>query len=338
MERRSVLQAGCLAAVGSLLEGCAKRGPHVIPPFPAVSGAGSLPPKFVVEGGKGAAGVQLFFHGLCAFVLPKSPGESLRVAMLNGYPDDVEHRHYASLLVPRDGVDLAKSSAPPAAVDSDHITYTLRDMSMRLSVDGVSSPMLRIHNVPVSPGCATTMTWDNFGWVLDMSVFFPTGSRRAWDKVAGVSQSQFETAHGSLEHDFNGKETVSDVDTVEWDILGKSRVLKQAVRLRVLEPGPVSLQLTPRSGGSPTSIVFLSQTQTVNAGILNLPVPRKMPQNPGQRLTDALAYYQMFDPSPLNPANPAADAKLGVPLWSKNPDGCTLKKSIECTCCPPSGI
>jgi hypothetical protein len=79
--------------------------------------------------------------------------------------------------------------------------------------------------------------------------------------------------------------------------------------------------------------VLTTDTGTVNAGILNLPArlkPDTMPE--GTKMDDVLAYYQMFDPSPLNKG---ADDKLDVPLWTKNPDNCSTRHSPECMCCPP---
>jgi hypothetical protein len=62
----------------------------------------------------------------------------------------------------------------------------------------------------------------------------------------------------------------------------------------------------------------------------------KAKQNAGTRLDDALAYHQMQDPSPLNPAT---DDKLAVPLWVDDLDHCIpVGMSVECTCCPPSGV
>jgi hypothetical protein len=315
-----------------MLAACAgKRGPEVFPRDERRES--SLPSTFVVGSG---TGLQLFFHGLCAFVLPKATTDPLRVAMLNGYPDDADHRHVASLVVPRDGVDLAASTARPSAIDSDHIIYGLNDLSMTLKIDKVSKPGVKVKKTAVGPGCAVDGNWSDFGWVLDMSKFasFASGSRREWSKVGDVSQAQFETSHGSLEQDFDGKEQKSPVDKVEWVIGGTDRVVKQAARLRVLE-AEISLELKPRVGTGSSLIVLKTKTGTVNAAIMNLPAMLKMRANPGTRLTDALAYYQMLDPSPLGKGN---DDTLAVPLWSRNPHGCSTIHSIECSCCPPSEV
>jgi hypothetical protein len=189
MERRSVLRAGWLAAAGAYVSACDQRPtvshesaapnqPMASPtPAPAAAGTrsmGSLPDKFVVGPGKG---LQLFFHGLCSFVLPKTSSEPLRVAMLKAYPDDKAHRHFASLVVPRGGVDLVASDAEPSGVDGDHITYSLKDIYVSLSTAGVSTPVLRINNAPMNVPCSTAGSWDNFGWVLSLNQLYPTGTR-----------------------------------------------------------------------------------------------------------------------------------------------------------------
>src|SRR5262245_26169928 len=122
MERRTMLQAGWFAAVGSLAAACTEQKAPVQgtnPPAAASAKAtgtpptgntphaaadyhGSLPERFDLGSGKG---LQLFFHGMCAFVLPKAARQPLRVAMLNAYPNDIAHRHFASFVVPRGGVD-----------------------------------------------------------------------------------------------------------------------------------------------------------------------------------------------------------------------------------------
>ena len=290
-----------------------------------------MPDQFALRGdGKG---LQLFFHGMCAFVLPKASGQPLRVAMLNAYPNDVAHRHFASLVIPRGGVDLDASTAEPSGVDGYHLIYGLKDIYVTLSTAGVMSPAVKVGRAPVT-ACPTAATWANVNWSLDMNLLY-NGTRAAWSKVASVSQAQFETFHGSLEQDFDMHEQPSELDDREWDLNGKIQVLKNSVRLRILDPGPVTFVLTNRSIGSRTSVVLKTQNQNVNAAIINLPADLKMNQTSG-RLEDALAYYQMFDPSPLNPANPASDAALKVPLWLPYPRACTTISSIECMCCPPS--
>jgi hypothetical protein len=290
---------------------------------------GSLPDVFVKGPG---TGLQLFFHGMCAFVLPAAKGDPLRVAMLNAYPNDKPNQHRATLLVPRGAVDLAKSTAAPAAVDAHHVIYALNDVAITVDVSGLMKPEVKVKNDTVGAGCAAKGNWDNAGWALrmgDLSKLTPL----AWNKVGTVSQAQFETLHGSLEQDFDQKEMPSELDTNEWNINGTIRPLKQSLRLRIKEPGPISLVLTPRSGGKATAVVLTTDTGTVNAGILNLPARLKPPTMPKDtRLKDALAYYQMYDPSPLNKGN---DDTLPVPLWTDNPDACSTKMSPECMCCPP---
>ena len=87
-------------------------------------------------------------------------------------------------------------------------------------------------------------------WALDVSELH-TGTRASWDKIAPVSQAQFETAHGSIEQDFDGKEAVSPPDTREWKINNTVRVIKQSIRLRIHDAGPISIVLKPRSGAKP---------------------------------------------------------------------------------------
>jgi hypothetical protein len=333
MRRRTFLQAGSCAAAGSLLSACAgKKGPVVGPFGP---GDSSLPPIFELTGG--SKGLQLFFHGLCAFMQPKTGSAPLRVVMLNGYPDHPDHRHYASLVLPRDGVDFANSTARPSAVDSNHIVYSLNDVSIALKYDSVTTRGLKVNKSTLSTPCVLTDDrWANFGWVLDMSQFadFAGGTRRDWAKVRDVSSAQFEAEHGSLEQDFDGKEQKSKFDTVEWVVNRTDRVLKQAARFRVHEDG-ISFELTPRLGGGSTIVALHSRRGVVNGAIMNLPGSKKVTERPGNRLTDALAYYQMLDPSPLNTGR---DGTLGVPIWSDNPDRCTLRHSIECACCPPGEV
>ena len=224
MRRRTMLQAGWCAAAGTLLAACAGKRSAPASPEGLPKALTSLPPKFFVGAGQG---LQLFFHGLCAFVLPKKESDPLRVAMLNGYPDNADHRHTASLVVPRDGVDLAASTARPSAIDSDHIIYSLNDLSVTLKVDRVTRPGVKVNKTAVGAGCAADAKWADFGWVLDMSKFTPyaAGTRRDWSKVREVSQAQFETPHGSLERDFDGKEQKSPIDTVEWTVSHKLRCL-----------------------------------------------------------------------------------------------------------------
>jgi len=345
MNRRTMLQTGAVAAASLVMPACGSNTPP--PPSadqPTPAGAkpdetgrvgaefsSSLPPKLTLGA---PAGLQLFVHGLCGFVLPKSGSDPLRIAMLKGYPDDVHHRHFPSLLIARDGVDVARSTARPSGIDSNHLIYGLDDMAVTVSVEGMEDVSVKVKKSAVGPGCATAANWDNFGWVLDMSQFFK-GTRRDWSKVDAVSHAQFETKFGSLEQDFDAQDLKSGLDKVEWTVGGKDRVLKQAARIRINQAQTITLNLRPRKGGDPLTIVLDSKTQTVNAAILHLPMHLKQKQNPGVRLDDALAYYQMLDPSPLNPAT---DKDLPVPLWSANPDTCTSRLSIECLCCPPSEV
>jgi hypothetical protein len=363
MRRRTMLKAGCSAAAGSLLASCGQQSTQqpsgqtaqtppagspeaskaspaggVPPSVPAAAGPGdsSLPPVLQVMGN--GRGLQLFFHGLCAFVLPNTGSDPLRVAMLNGYPDDPAHRHYATLIVAKNGVDLAASTARPSAVDSYHVLYGLNDVAVSLKVGSVSHPGVKVKKTAPGAPCATPGdNWANFGWVLDMTDFpdYKTGKRRAWSNVRTISQAQFETPHGSLEQDFDNHEQPSKTDRTEWTINGVNRVVKQAARLRVLEDD-ISLELTPRGGGPSTQVVLLTKQFAVSAAIVNLPCILADPHQPaGTRLTDALAYYQMLDPSPLGSGN---DDKLGVPTWVDNPDQCRTNVSVECSCCPPSGV
>src|SRR5262249_24930001 len=159
-----------------------------------------LPEKFFVTGGPGSKGLQLFFHGLCAFVQPKTGTGPLRVAMLKGYPDMPEHRHVASLVLPRDRVNPSTSTTPPSPIDSDHLIYGLNDVYITLTYGGaVGNPGLKVKKTAITQGCADLLSkkWDDFGWVLDMTQFsdFSSGTRRDWSKVPDVSQAQFEAQH-----------------------------------------------------------------------------------------------------------------------------------------------
>ena len=261
MRRRALLQGG-LGAAASLLAACAKKAPGGTPVTPTTGpikpSDGSLPETFLLTGG--GKGLQLFFHGLCAFAQPRTGPGPLHVAMLNGYPDTPEHRHVASLILPRDGVDLSKSTAKPSAIDSNHLVYSLSDVFITLKYEGtVASPGLKVKKTAITKGCVDFLDptkWDDFGWVLDMTQFtdFAAGTRRDWAKVPDVSQAQFEAQHGSLEQDFDGKEQGSRRDLIEWKINTSDRVVKQAARFRVKEPN-LSFELKRRSSGDTTTIV-----------------------------------------------------------------------------------
>jgi hypothetical protein len=334
MDRRTLLQAGGLAAIGSLAGACHKTlSPVLVPP--------ELPQP--LQATRGGQGLQLFFNGLCAFVLPKTDGDTLRVAMLNGYPDVPLHHHYPSLVVPRQGLDVANTTARPSSVSETYAIFGLDDLYVTLKVSGVPTPQIKVQNHKQKTACANSTNWDDFGWVLDMSQFF-SGPKRDWSRVGSVSRAQFEAAHGSLERDFDGQEQPSGVDKVEWSVNGQDRVLKQAPRLRILEVGPISMELKGRTGTASSSVVvFNTAGQVVNAAILHLPIVVMQVGAPGTRLDDALAYYQMQDPSPLNPAT---DPALPVPLWTTYvncagpiPIAKSFElRSVECACCPPSGV
>ncbi|HEY2152464.1 MAG TPA: hypothetical protein VGH34_16765 [Vicinamibacterales bacterium] len=331
MERREILQAGFLAAAGTVATACGhKVPPDVTPTTPMLEPPmGSLPGVFSLGGRRG---LQLFFHGMCSFVLPSAPGDPLRVAMLKGYPADKEHEHRAVLLVPRGGVDVNASTTHPSGVDGNHIIYSLEDMYVTVAVADLKTPVLKVNNTPV--GLCPTLhgaDWNSMGWVLKMSDL-SKGEPLDWGQVGNVSQAQFETAHGSVEQDFEGTDQLSPRDNRKWRVNGKSRALKQTVRLRIKDAGPISLVLKSRSNGSQSTIVLLTKSQTINAGILNLPLQKKSFEKNGSRLEDVLAYYQMMDPSPLGKGN---DDKLPVPLWDDDP-ACNIDNSPECGCCPPS--
>ena len=363
MRRRTMLKAGCTAAAGSLLAACGQQNtqqpsgqtvqtpPAGSPEASKASPTGGVPPSAPGAAGPGDSslptvlqamgnghGLQLFFHGLCAFVLPNTGSDPLRVAMMNGYPDHPAHRHYATLIVAKNGVDLAASTARPSAVDSYHLLYGLDDVAVTLKIGAVTHPGVKVKKTTIGSHCVTSENdWANFGWVLDMTDFpqYKAGRRRDWSNVRTVSQAQFETPHGSLEQDFDHHEQPTKPDRTEWSINSANRVVKQAARLRVLEDD-ISLELTPRGGGPSTQVVLLAKQFAVSAAIVNLPGVLADPFQPaGTRLTDALAYYQMLDPSPLGSGN---DDKLGVPVWVDNPDQCRSGKSVECSCCPPSGV